>query len=480
MNDMSLQATAELARFLGVPLKEAVERVESYSVLNAAEIWAQTKHSTPDEVENFYQVNDFYLYELIPWNYSSPEFHRRIEPLIHFHNKRIVELGAGIGSLCIALAYAGNQMFYVDINLKLQQFAAQRFIDRQLAIPIYSELTHVRDIDIIVAIDFFEHVHPARLPDLLKECASVLRDGGFIYHRSNFKQQNIYPMHYDHSAYFNKMAKDAGLNLREDGSLVKSQESMGIQIGIPTPNDMPDPLFFSFLNMKKRRGWLITKMKGDNVADARNKIVAKLEKDWLFFMDSDQTFHPDTIERLLSWNVDCISGLYFKTPGIPVPHAYEFAYESQNEQSPANDYWYYPITNKVNYYLEKYKDEIYKNTEAIILPKENLIPIDGCGGGCLLVHRRVFEKLEKPYFAFPKEEVSAGEDFYFCRKVRQAGFQIYLDPGVICGHKMKGFVGAAHFLNWQHNQKDGKDVLEFPYPWELENPNANVQRMVER
>jgi SAM-dependent methyltransferase len=466
MPTMQDQAIAELAHFLGIPFKEAADRVAKYSVLDAADRWNKNPHATVADVEKFYTGSNDYLYELIPWNYGSAEFHRRIEPLFHYHNKRIVEIGAGIGSLCIALAYAGNDVTYVDINPTLQAFAMQRFTDRQMAIPIYPDLTYVRDQDIVVAIDVMEHIHPTRLPDLLKDIAHCLRDGGFLYCRSNFKQQDVYPMHYDYSQVFNKLCIDAGLVLREDGCYTKGGESLGVQIGIPILGDVPDPLFYSFMGLKKHPGWKLTKIRDKDVATARNDIIDKLERDWLFFMDADQTFPPETIERLLSWNVDVISGLYFKSPGMPLPHAYEYAY-ANTKNSGENDYWYMPKSQAVGKYLDRYRTEILAaKEEAMILPatREDLIPIDGCGGGCLLVHRRVIEKLEKPYFKFT-EGARAGEDFYFCRQIRQAGFDIWLDPGVICGHKQKGFIGAAHFLHWSTTKPDS---LRYMYPWGAE------------
>ncbi len=239
-------AIRELARFLGITFEEAKKKVDHYSVLMAAEQWEEKKPQTKEQVEAFYKDADFYLYELIPWNYINPVYQQRIEPLLHYHNQDILELGAGIGSLCIALAYAGNKVTYCDISDRLSQFAMQRFQDRGLAIPIVKDLTGICDVDIVVANDFFEHVHKDALPKLLKEIASVLKDNGILYHRSNWGQQDIFPMHYDHSAYFIKMAKDAGLNLRENKDLVKGGESQGIQIGIPIRGDMTDNIFYSF------------------------------------------------------------------------------------------------------------------------------------------------------------------------------------------------------------------------------------------
>lgn len=451
------EAIRELARFLGITFEEALSRVETYNLDMANEAWKKANPQTKEDVEQFYKDADHYLYELIPWNYQNQVFHQRIEPLFFYHNKRILELGAGIGSLCIALTYAGNQMIYCDVSEKLSRFAMQRFEDRGFAIPIVPDLSSVRDVDLVVAIDFFEHIHPDRLPGLLKEIASVLRDNGVLYHRSNFEQQDIFPMHYNHSEYINKLAKDAGLNVRSNGDFIKGGESKGVQIGIPIIGDMNDDIFYSFLALKKPMGTKLTKIRNRPADIARNEIIKQLEKDWLFFMDSDQSFPPDALARLLSWDLDVVSGLYFKSPGNPVPHVYQYAWKEDV------GHLYISMVDQIASYLVRYKDELRKGFPAIVLParREDLLECDGVGAGCLLVHRRVFEAIEPPWFQY-SPGTWVGEDFDFCRKIQKAGFKIYCDPGVICGHQEKGLVGHQHFLNWVTTSKQ---EIDFPYPW---------------
>jgi len=445
------QVIQELARFLGITFEEAKQRVESYNVGVAAERWNKEEPETKEEVEKFYQDSDHYLYELIPWNYGD-EFNKRVSPLFFYHNKKILELGAGIGSLAIALEYAGNHVTYCDISDKLSAFAQQRFQDRGFQIPQVKDLTGLKDFDIVVGIDFFEHIHKDALPGLLKEIYNVLKDDGFLYHRSNFKQQDILPMHFDHSEYFNKLAKDAGLSLRENGDLIKNGESQGVQIGIPIRGDLKDNIFYSFIGLKKPLGTKLTKIRDVDVGLARNEIVRCLERDWLFFMDSDQTFHPETLNRLLSWNLPIVSGVYFKSPGNPIPHIYKYVYQNDT-------HLYVSKAVEIAAYLERYKEELSKAPAATILParREDLIECDGVGGGCLLIHRRVFEAIGDPWFVCAKD-LHMGEDFDFCRKAQEKGFKIYADPGVLCGHEQKDLIGHKHFMHWadpEHNE----------YPW---------------
>ncbi len=63
------------------------------------------------------------------------------------------------------------------------------------------------------------------------------------------------------------------------------------------------------------------------------------------------------------------------------------------------------------------------------------------GGSTLLVKREVFEKLEDPYFKITYRAVDdkgkcydEGEDEYFSRTAREAGFKLVVDPSIICEH----------------------------------------------
>lgn len=455
---MMEEAIRELARFLGLTYEETKAKVDGYTVGVAAGVWGKNNPQTPEEVERHYREDtDYYLYELIPWNYGIPAYQQRVAPLLLYRNRKVLDLGAGIGSLCIALTYAGNQVTYCDISERLSAFARQRFADRGMNIPVVHDLRGQRDFDIITAIDFFEHVHKDRLLGLLKDVAGCLKDGGFLYTRSNFGQQDIFPMHYNHSEYFLAMAKEAGLAERPNGDLVKGGLSHGVQVGLPVLGNVSDEWLYSFLGMQKPLGTKLTKISNRPADQARNEIIRKLEKDWLFFMDSDQTFPPDCLMRLLSWDLPIVSGLYFKSPGKPVPHVYKYAYNDGHHQ-------YQGLIDPIGRYLSRFAEQL-KGQVAIVLPgkREDLIECDGIGVGCLLVHRRVFQAIEPPWFKY-NEDANVGEDFYFCRKVQEAGFKIYVDPGVVCGHREKTFVGAEHFLAWATTE--GKKLPDIhPYPW---------------
>lgn len=64
--------------------------------------------------------------------------------------------------------------------------------------------------------------------------------------------------------------------------------------------------------------------------------------------------------------------------------------------------------------------------------------VDRVGGTTILVHRRVLEKLKPPYQKFMYDEdhlkFKQSEDYYFCEKILDAGFNIWVDPHIVCHH----------------------------------------------
>ena len=82
----------------------------------------------------------------------------------------------------------------------------------------------------------------------------------------------------------------------------------------------------------------------------------------------------------------------------------------------------------------------------------DLVEVDWIGFGCALVHRQVFEEVQRNFpqlapqtefgpWRFFQPEGDEGEDEAFCRRVRQCAIPIWLDTQLICGH-----IGSMAFL----------------------------------
>jgi len=82
-------------------------------------------------------------------------------------------------------------------------------------------------------------------------------------------------------------------------------------------------------------------------------------------------------------------------------------------------------------------------------PDDALLEVKRTGMHCFLAHRDVFEAIEPPWFRYHEDRGvgNSGEDFYFCEKVREAGFPLYIDRSVIAGHSAGArSIGALDFV----------------------------------
>lgn len=150
---------------------------------------------------------------------------------------------------------------------------------------------------------------------------------------------------------------------------------------------------------------------GTNVAANRNVLTEAFlasGREWVFFADDDQVFRPDTVVRLVGHGVPVVSGLY--------------------------------VSRRVPFLGHVFAGERNAHGEALRLRltggHRGLVPVEATGAGALLVHRRVVEALEPPYWRLGQIQPEAwGDDIDLCRRVRAAGFEIVVDVETWVGHK---------------------------------------------
>lgn len=142
----------------------------------------------------------------------------------------------------------------------------------------------------------------------------------------------------------------------------------------------------------------------------RDYLVQEMQGEWLYQADTDHTFFPDALERLLrianEGNFGVVSGIYqTKVP----PH------------NPVLGLWNDAGTRV---------HPIYDWDR-----KAKVMPVGVVGGGCLLVKRWVFEKIMSHFGCSPFTLVSGlSEDYSFCWRCRELGIPIMVAPQVQFHH----------------------------------------------
>ena len=151
---------------------------------------------------------------------------------------------------------------------------------------------------------------------------------------------------------------------------------------------------------------------GYQVDQVRNLIadwVVKGPYDYLFAVDSDISFAPDTLVKLLNHDKDVVSGLYIQR--IQGQHTLEI-FESNDQ----GGYSHIPY--------EKIKDK-------------GLVEVCAVGFGCALINKHVLAEIGYPQFVYKSALDHAhtfSEDLYFARMCREKGFKIYADTSIVCDH----------------------------------------------
>ncbi len=194
------------------------------------------------------------------------------------------------------------------------------------------------------------------------------------------------------------------------------------------------------------RGFLggILKTRISAVDEGRNQLVDKfLERPHathLLMLDSDQTFPPDIGYRLLQRDKDVITALYFTKGDYQLPVVYRHAGKERDRLGRDVDQ-FQSLCDEVHRFLKEHQVSPAASA-CIINADDGLMRIDGCGCGAMLVRRQVFEKVGYPWFRLGG---GVGEDFDFCLKAAEAGYEIWADCSVICGHIDVKVVGQAQF-----------------------------------
>lgn len=181
-----------------------------------------------------------------------------------------------------------------------------------------------------------------------------------------------------------------------------------------------------------------THMESKTPEVARNKAILGFLHDMkyrhcshIFFLDDDSTpYAEDAILRLLNHRKPFVAGL---TPimryreGLIYHKSLINAGIMQHEKTEIDCHW--------NAVIEK--DGRLENIGIDEKP-EGLFKAYRIGGTGILVRRDVLEKLKPPYQITTYNErytdVKLSEDMYFSDKVREAGFDLWVDPAIECHH----------------------------------------------
>lgn len=181
-----------------------------------------------------------------------------------------------------------------------------------------------------------------------------------------------------------------------------------------------------------RGGFLAMRCGTGGIVAARNEVAERFlagDAEWLFWLDTDMGFAPDTLDRLIAAAdpVDrpIVGGLCFaqqeytgdglggyRTRACPTLYQWVQVGDGQEGFTAWHDY-----------------------------PRDQLVPVAGTGSACILIHRGVLEKVADQYgpnwysrMVNPSTQQLISEDLSFCAKAAAVGFPVHVDTGVKTSH----------------------------------------------
>ena len=183
--------------------------------------------------------------------------------------------------------------------------------------------------------------------------------------------------------------------------------------------------FYDYINlMEKPANSMLLFCHDRSPAHGRNLIIeAAIQENCthVLFIDDDMTPKKDALLRLLSHNVDAVTGLYL---GRAYPHQ-PLIFDDIDDEGHA-----------IYSYLE---DEF-----------TGLVKIANAGFGFVLIKTDVFKTLDKPWVRLGELDPAQWcDDIGFFNRYNKAGFELYCDLDVRVGH-----IGTM--IIWPNYEKDSK------------------------
>jgi len=188
---------------------------------------------------------------------------------------------------------------------------------------------------------------------------------------------------------------------------------MKIMIAIPCMDQVPVLFMRSLVLLQKPDNCTLALKQGSLVYTSRNELAIQAiesESDLVFWVDSDMTFQPDTLLRMIDVltknNLDILTALCFRRVKPYTPTLFDKL---------------------------EIKGEAAEWTEFRDIPNE-LFEVGGCGLAGMLMKTDVFFDVQNTFGNMFAPIGNNGEDVAFCWRARQCGYHIYCDPTIVFGH----------------------------------------------
>jgi FkbM family methyltransferase len=268
-----------------------------------------------------------------------------------------------------------------------------------------------------------------------------------------YKYNDLNPLN-DYKVHGDEQTKTATLVLNNIMPTHTSTSKKKILLAIPTNKYIEPETFKSIYDLIVPDGFEITfqYFYGYQIDQIRNLIAHWASHfDYLFSVDSDIVLPNDTLVKMLSHDVDMVSGVYI-------------------QRKPAQEI--------VEIYRKNNIGGV-SNVPFIQLQPAGLHEVDGCGFGCVLVKSEVIRKIGYPQFVYKSaidHAHTVSEDVYFCGKAQEKGAKIYVDSTIVCNH-----IGNTVFVPDDiMSEKQQQNYLRYLSTWEFRKEDVDYMKKMKK
>ncbi len=215
-------------------------------------------------------------------------------------------------------------------------------------------------------------------------------------------------------------------------------------------------------------GYIAMRCGSDGLVEARNKAIRHFledkPSDWLFWIDTDMGFEPDTVDRLME-----------AADPVERPIVGALCFSMRETEADGMGGWRTAPTPTVFDWAKVPVDGQEEPQMGFAVrwdyPSNTLVRATGTGSACILIHRSVFERLQDdlgPVWYNRVPNTSTGqlisEDLSFCLRAGAAGIPLFIHTGVRTTHMKPGWVAEEDY--WRHRALD-------PPPATVERPDGH-------
>jgi len=184
--------------------------------------WAE-HNKNGNTVEDFYRDNELYLWDEADMQRQESYWKYRMGELTDIRNSMVLDIGCGIGTACFMLTHNNNQVIGFDVNQKVIDFAnwkKDKYKVEKVDFVTELPIERLSGFDYVIASDTLEHIED--LKPLITTLGKHMKRGAKFLHQSEWGNQDISPMHFDHSKVFPKLMKKAGFLEWDEQCYMKS------------------------------------------------------------------------------------------------------------------------------------------------------------------------------------------------------------------------------------------------------------------